>query len=468
LSSNNSQRLAVVPSGSEVAYSAVPPNWCFHLSTSLANSSLAFAVLVSVLPVAMTRPASPLPLQSACAGEIANRGTSSAAAAARFDTRMGDRSRILLFRSGLYAAPHLKDPRPTDSGPWGLREYLQLARDRCNFCRVGQAGLDQGIANAEKRQELHLLHVAAAAVRLQQRRIDRCKPCVAQQAHELAPDERIRSATLDRLHEQLAVAIERRARRVAELAVVVDLFDDQHAAGPQRLARTGQQLLRVGHIDEHEADVDQRSIACRPGVEQVDRVELDIVDSLVSGALTREPDLHCVRVETDRATGRTGAGRQFERHIAAAEAGIDQQTVLQRLETIEQRSRRREQNAGDDGKPCTVRFAPTNDVCVQRVGRSDIHGRSTLVNATPPSSVNSAIGNTWPTSKCCNSPEGQKTNTARPPQAPAAAPSAAPRRPVATATARRNVTAKIASVLALTIVPMKMQRSPQGEIDTPV
>src|SRR6185503_17195183 len=101
----------VVPSGSDDEYSAAPPNWCFHLSISVSSASLAFALLVSVLPLAMTRPASPLPVQSAAyVGKAASEMTATQKVAAVV-ARMGDRSRFLFLKAPHYSGPARSGPQ---------------------------------------------------------------------------------------------------------------------------------------------------------------------------------------------------------------------------------------------------------------------------------------------------------------------------------------------------------------------
>ena len=84
--------------------------------------------------------------------------------------------------------------------------------------------------------------------------------------------------------------------------------------------------------------------------------------------LARRRQLGFVEVEADDAATRPDARRQLEGDVAAAAAGVDGRETGERLEAVEQRSRRRRQHAGNHGQPRAAFLAALDDVGAQFLG----------------------------------------------------------------------------------------------------
>src|SRR5262249_18593779 len=142
----------------------------------------------------------------------------------------------------------------------------------------GEPELDQAVGNGREGEKRDLLHVAAAAERLNQRRIDLGEADTFQEPHEPPADERVGAAPARRLDVEVAVALVGCRRRVAEIAAVVNVLDDDHAPGRQDGEGPLQSLLRLGQMREDETNVYEVNLIHRhwPDIEDVDASKLDV------------------------------------------------------------------------------------------------------------------------------------------------------------------------------------------------
>ena len=164
------------------------------------------------------------------------------------------------------------------------------------------------------------------------------------------------------------MALESRAGRVAELAVIVDVFDDK-----QRRPAPARAMLAPAY------PAAWPDVSARSGHRSAPRRRPATVRARWpcgtrhwqgrGGQPPHGPAPASSRRGRSRRHGRSGRPAPPARSdVAAAATGIDDRETGERLEAVEQRLRRRRQHAGNDGKPRAALLAALDDVGAQFLG----------------------------------------------------------------------------------------------------
>ena len=185
---------------------------------------------------------------------------------------------------------------------------------------------------------------------------------VLQEAGQSRPDIRIATTADDRGAIQLAIALERGAVGIREVAAEVDIFHRHPSPAAQVVEEHSYEGPRILQVRQQKPRVDDVEAVRERRVPKVRRVELDVRYPESLGLCARDVELRLIDVEAEGFASRTNTACELDREVTTTAAEIRADEALMKLETIQERRRSRMHDARDDSEPLAAVDSPADDI----------------------------------------------------------------------------------------------------------